>query len=338
MHRKILMSVRSRFATLLLASVVGVSGFGTIPAAADPLSVGLAPTVYSSLADLNGSGGVNGADDSNEFYGSTSIIDGALDCDAWLADNDGAAGDGTIDTADDCTLIGYDGTPDGVTIEVMDGLFTTADGAAIPDGQALPTVFNATNPDDPSVLASDFAWSTIGGRVDSNGDETIDGDDCYFGLIGETVDVGLGDATDGADILGSDPACGFAGTIGPSLNGKVDLNSDEAITTADTCNDGCFFGRNVVKGVVSDCTILGTSASETLSGTPGRDVICGLGGSDTLRGRGRNDVIRGGRGNDIMVGGRGNDTLLGGPGPDTARGGRGRDRCVSAVVQRSCER
>jgi hypothetical protein len=67
----------------------------------------------------------------------------------------------------------------------------------------LPTVFNAGDPSNPDVGDSDFAWSAIDGRVDSNGNEGIDGDDCHFGLIGQAVDAGFGDATDGADVLGA---------------------------------------------------------------------------------------------------------------------------------------
>ncbi len=63
-------------------------------------------------------------------------------------------------------------------------------------------MFNAADPDNPDVGDSDFAWSAINGRVDSNGNEIIDAGDCAFGLIGEAVDAGLGDATDGADVLG----------------------------------------------------------------------------------------------------------------------------------------
>src|SRR5215218_10679802 len=166
------------------------------PAAARPLTGGFSPTIINGAADLNGDGVVNGRDDSNAFYGDTSIIDGFLDCDNWTTDNDGTAGDGVIDVNDNCTLIGYDGTADGVTINVVAGEFQVADGP-------LPTVFNAADPDNPDVSDSDFAWSAIGGRVDSNGNEFIDPDDCHFGLVGETVDAGLGDPTDGADILGS---------------------------------------------------------------------------------------------------------------------------------------
>ena len=337
-HTK-LISVRSGIATLFLVPLVAALGLVATPATASPTAVAFSPTIYNGLADLNGDGTVDGADDSNAFYGDTSIIDGALDCDAWSATNDGSAGDGTIDAADDCTMVGYDGTIAGVTIGVVDGVFATADGVPIVDGHRLPAVFNAAQPDNPSIFYSDFAWSTIGGRVDSNGDATIDGEDCHFGLIGATTDVGLGDATDGPDVLGSDLGCGFGGTIDSSLNGLVDVNSDLVITADDTCLDGCFFGANVVEGFVSGtmCTVTGTPVGDSLTGTTGRDVICGLGGNDVVAGLGGRDVIRGGTGNDLMKGGSGDDTLLGGPGPDTARGGTGFDRCSSAAVQVSCE-
>ena len=86
-----------------------------------------------------------------------------------------------------------------MTIAVVNG------GFAVPNGMALPMTFNADTPADPSVVASDFGWSTIDGRVDSNGNGVIDASDGSLGLIGSTVDVGLGDPTDGADILSSCP-------------------------------------------------------------------------------------------------------------------------------------
>lgn len=364
MGRKTKMLLRAGFATFLVSSVVGA--VGVTPAIAAPFSGGFSPTIYTSLADLNGDGVADGADDSNALYGDAAIIDGALDCDAWAADNDGALGDGTIDANDDCTLIGVDGTLDGVTIDVVDGEFATADGAPIVDGTALPTVFNAADPDDPSVAASDFAWSAIAGRVDSSGDETIDGDDCSFDLVGDV------------DILGNPGAneCGFATPPDEADNGLVDLNEDQAITDDDTCIDGCFFGLDVIQGFVtdSDCTIIGTSGADILGGTAGADVMCGLGGDDRLVGhggadvirggvgddrlvgRGGADVIRGGAGDDRLVGRAGNDLIKGGDGddlmkgnigrdrlfgdagPDTAFGGRGNDRCGSARIQRGCER
>jgi hypothetical protein len=214
------------------------------PVGAVPLTGGFSPMIIGEGADLNGDGVVNGRDDANAFYGDTSIIDGRLDCDAWTSPNDGTAGNGAIATNDDCELIGFDGTADGVTIVVSGGDFQVANGR-------LPTVFNAADPDNPDVGDSDFAWSAIGGRVDSNGDEAITGDDCHFGLIGVTVDAGLGDATDGADVLGNPGAneCGFSSPPAGAHNGFVDLNSNTVIGAGDSCA-GCFFGLDVVVGLV----------------------------------------------------------------------------------------
>jgi hypothetical protein len=236
--------------TVLLAVLLAFSFLMSIPpAVAAPFTGGVSPTIYGLRADLNGSGTVNGADDSNAFYGDTSIIDGMLDCDTWGATaNAGTGGDGAITAGDDCTLVGYDGTVDGVTIAVVDGQFATANAVPIADGTALPVTYNDAAPANPSVAASDFGWSTIGGRVDANGNGAIDADDCSFGLIGASVDAGFGDPTDGVDILASG-LCGFAGVIDPTLDGLVDLNNDEAITVADTCT-GCFFGRDVASGFV----------------------------------------------------------------------------------------
>jgi IPT/TIG domain len=243
---------------------------GAPTAAAAVFSGGFSPKIISGGADLNGDGLVNGRDDSNNFFGETDIIDGKLDCNAWLATtNAGTAGDGSITATDDCSLVAFDGTSDGVTITVTDGAFVW------PTGTALPTVYNDADPANPGVFAADFAWSTIGGKVDSNGNESIDADDCTFGLIGQTVDAGLGDATDGADILGSDAGCGFGSPPAASLNGLVDLNSDVAITSADTCTNGCFFGHNVTLGLVQveGSTVLPTITSfSPTSGPVGTSV------------------------------------------------------------------
>ncbi len=275
---------------------------------------------------------MNGSDDSNAFYGDTHIIDGMLDCDAWGAiANSGDAGDGVISTADDCSLVGYDGTPDGVTIDVVDGVFQAPNGP-------LPTVFNAGQPSNPDVGDSDFAWSARDGRVDSNGNEAITGDDCHFGLIGLAADGGLGDATDGADILGNPGAneCGFATPPNTADNGLVDLNSDSDVTNADSCSNGCFFGLDLVLGKVQEpeCPgfegdsrndVIGTSGPDDLSGTSGPDIICGLEGNDVLRGMGGNDVLLGGPGADEAIGGGGADTARGASGADELNGGDGND-------------
>ena len=240
-------------AALVAFQAVGLVGAQT--AAAAVFTGGFSPKIFSGAADLNGDGVVSGRDDSNDFFGDTDIIDGKLDCNAWGAtENAGSAGDGSITGLDDCTLVAFDGTSDGVTITVTDGAF------GWPTGTALPTVYNADNPDSPGVFQADFAWSTILGKVDSNGDELITGDDCTLGLIGETVDTGLGDPTDGPDVLGT--TCGIAPAPDPANNGLVDLNSDATITSAETCTNGCFFGHNVTLGLVQ---IEGATSAPTIT-------------------------------------------------------------------------
>ena len=344
---------------VLIVAIAGIPMVLASAVGATALTGGFSPRIISGEADLNGDGVVNGRDDSNEFYGSTSIIDGKLDCDAWGPNaNDGTGGDEVIDGLDDCSLVGYDGTPDGVTIDVRNGIFQVGN-------RRLPTVFNAAAPDNPDIGDSDFAWSARDGRVDSNGNEAIDGDDCHFGLVGKTVDAGLGDATDGADVLGNPGGntCGFVVAPNTADNGLVDLDDDVDITSADTCRNGCFFGHDVVRGKVQafECPghegdprpdIIGTRRADTLRGTRRGEVICGLRGNDTLIGNGgrdlliggkgadtarggrgpdsvrgglRGDSLFGGRGNDVVLGGRGNDAINGGPGLDTCRGGPGTD-------------
>jgi Ca2+-binding RTX toxin-like protein len=313
-RRTLLLALLALCISLLLAG----------PAGAGPLTGGFSPTIVGGGADVDGSGVVNGSDDANAFYGDTSIIDGKLDCDAWGATaNDGSPGNGTIGPTDDCSLVGYDGTPDGITIEVVDGLFQVGDGP-------LPTVFNASDPDNPDVGDSDFAWSAIDGRVDSNGNEGIDGQDCHVGVV-DSINV-LSNDTPG------DPnPCGFANTSNTADNGLLDFNNDQDITGVDSCSDGCFFGLDVASGKVQEVEcpgfegdprhdVIGTSGDDTLIGTAGSDIICARGGDDTLVGAGGKDLLLGARGADVARGGGGRDVLRGGTGRDRLLGGDAGDR------------
>ena len=87
-------------------------------------------------------------------------------------------------------------------------------------------------------------------------------------------------------------------------------------------------GPRVVKA--SDCTIVGTAASDRLVGTPGDDVICGFAGDDVLLGRAGNDALAGGLDDDRLLAGKGRDWLSGQLGRDTLIGGRGRDILLGA--------
>jgi Ca2+-binding RTX toxin-like protein len=236
-------------------------------------------------------------------------------------------------------MIGYDGTPDGVTIDVQDGEFQ------FPDGP-FPTLFNASNPDLLDISSADFAWSAIEGKVDSNGNEAIGHNDCHVGVINGTVDSpGLGPFTGGVHILGNTSLdaneCGFVPSPAGNSDGLVDLNGDIVIDTDDTCTDGCFFGLDVVEGFVQEETtppstcpgfetdprnqVVGTAAPDDLVGTAGDDIICGLAGGDTMVGGGGNDLMFGNAGADVASGGRGADEVRGGIGPDDLFGNGGND-------------
>src|SRR5918994_996818 len=268
-------------------------------AQAVPFTGGLSPTVIDGLLDLNGDNEVTGRDDSNAFFGDTAIIDGHIDCDAWTAVNDGTRGDLVITADDDCQLLAYDGSATGVLIDVTDGIVDWPDGP-------FPTVFpDPSDPDNPSVVAANFAWSTINGLVDANGDGVIDADDCSFGVVGVTEDVGLGDPTDGYDILGNTLAGTDPWGFGPDEpiaadNGKVDLNDDGDITAADTCFS-CFLGHDVVLGVVQEESTphQGPAPANAFTGTFGPTIIGGLAdlnGDGGRRSPRRPHDQRGGRG------------------------------------------
>jgi hypothetical protein len=232
-------SAKALATVLALTTAAAVSLLASAtPASADNFSGGLSPFALSGLADVNGDFVIDTADDSNAFFGDTSIINGKLDCDNWTGTNTGQAGDAAITTDDDCNLLAYDGTADGLPIPVTDGVF------AIDDGD-MPTIYpDPATPTNSSPTAAKFAWMTLGGKVDSNGNGSIDDNDCHIDLVG------------GIDVLsntsGNANPCGFATPPSSADNGLVDLNGDSDITIADTCGDGCFFGHDITNGFVQD--------------------------------------------------------------------------------------
>ena len=98
--------------------------------------------------------------------------------------------------------------------------------------RAIPTI--------PDVFDSDFAWSARDGRVDSNGNELIDSDDCHVGVV-DSIDVLSNDA-------GNSNPCGFASSPNTSTNGLLDFDNNQAVNALDSCSNGCFFGLDVAIG------------------------------------------------------------------------------------------
>jgi len=257
----------------VIGLAVASLGLSAVDAGAAGYTGGLSPTVLGGRLDVNGSGGVGGRDDSNGFYGQADVIDGAIDCDTWGAiPNAGSAGDHAIDAADDCTLIGVDGTPDGATIAVQDGVVTTVDNVAVPAGYVMPAIFNAAEPSDPDVADADFGWWAYEWLPGANANGTIDDTDCTRGVVGETDDDGLGNPADGADVLGSSPLCANQTPQSSTVNGLVDLNSDGQITAADSCDSGCFLGQDLVSGVVGGVVGPAITSFSPTSGPAGTAV------------------------------------------------------------------
>jgi len=188
----------------------------------------LAVNVIGGKLDLNGDGVVNGMDDSNSLFGNTNVIDGMLDCNAGA----GTSGDNVINASDNCVLT--HATMGSIT--VTSGVFVLANG---------PLTLDFTSPN--------VRWATINGLVDSDGSGSITSNDCTRGLIGLANDSGMGaDAADAVNVLGSngsiDPCRGTAFTD-MTANGKVDINNSNTIDASDSCA-ACFFGRQVISGVV----------------------------------------------------------------------------------------
>src|SRR3954470_2918160 len=193
---------------LAAMAVLATLVVGSTPASAAGSTGGLSPTVFGGRLDMNGTGAIGGRDDSNAFFGQTDVIDGGIDCDAWgTTANAALPGDGVIGAADDCTLIGVDGSFDGVTIAVEDGVVVAADGVPFSDGSRMPALYNAANPFDQSVQGADFGWWALDGRVDVNLSGSIDYGDCARGVVVRSDAVGFGDATDGAGVLAASPLC-----------------------------------------------------------------------------------------------------------------------------------
>jgi hypothetical protein len=226
-------------------------------ALAAPLTGQVGPTIYGSKADLNGDKLINSGDTWIDFYGFTDVLNGGLDCDNWGATpNAGNDGDNVIDFQDDCILIGYDGSADGVTITVQNGQFVERDGVQIADGTRLPTLFNAASPANPSVAAADFVWNLIGGAVDVNQNSIISANDCTFNI------------TNGWDILASLAGCGGVPDVD---DGKVDVSRNGTIGQDDDSPNG-FFGFQVIDGVVQGSIQQG-NAPTIDSFTPGNGPI-----------------------------------------------------------------
>ena len=222
----------------------------------------------------------------------------------------------------------------------------------VPDGSAVMSPFNRTNPD---VTTQDglFGWDVIAGfyvvRAEAPscvapGDPTqaftetdvLPVEPEWLGLelflrCAPTVSVPADVAVSTADPAGA--PVGYTAAASDDADGALAVDCDtpsgstfpigSTTVTCSTVDSGGFSATASFDVTVTlddpggpECTIEGDERSNILVGTSGDDVICGFGG---------NDVIIAGRGNDIVLAGGGNDLVFGNRGDDELHGDDGRD-------------
>ena len=69
---------------------------------------------------------------------------------------------------------------------------------------------------------------------------------------------------------------------------------------------------NIIEGLSSNDSLIGTSNYDFIDGFPGDDILIGLQGNDELVGNSGNDILSGGKGSDRLQGDGGNNLLIGG--------------------------
>jgi len=174
------------------------------------------------------------------------------------------------------------------------------------------------------LLNVSVSGHTIGGTVQANGNDTIDGgngDDIIYGEGGNDIITG-GAGTNrlyggnGNDVfiggVGSDIFYGGDGTdtvsyinAGPGVSDFIDL-----ATTGS-------YGLATGDAYLSIENVDASNNSDVVWGTTDNNVINGNGGNDDLYGLAGDDILNGGSGNDYFRPDAGDDTVNGGDGDDT---------------------
>lgn len=156
---------------------------------------------------------------------------------------------------------------------------------------------------------------------------------------GVAVDLAVGSATTGSDVVTLEQVEGAIGTpFADELIGNGGQNDLVGLGGKDFIDGGGGFdlarfdfatkpiraslAGGVAQGEGADRLlrvegIVGGSGSDELEGSGARDVLDGRNGNDVISGLARADTLFGGGGADALLGGRGEDDLFGGPGADT---------------------
>jgi Ca2+-binding RTX toxin-like protein len=240
-------------------------------------------------------------------------------------------------TAFTTILVDAGGGNDDVTIDEINGPFTTVHPTTLRGGDGLDTLVGGTGaeaidggpgrdtidggPGNDTLLGGEgndtFTWDAnppIGFTTDAN--DTIEGGEGFDDL------VVTGNALAETFTLTSD------GTRAVVARGgvQIDAGTIERVEVRLQGGNDTFSAPGVaapvllvVRGGDGDDHITGGAGNDILWGDDGNDVIDGGPGDDTIQGNAGTDSLSGGAGNDTLQAfvGQGNDTSVGGPGDDT---------------------
>lgn len=237
----------------------------------------------------------------------------------------GAGDDMLVGSSYDNDFADYSGVVSAVTVDLRDGIGTSADG----------TEGNDTLTDISGVLGG-LGDDTIFG---SNGADDLrgrQGDDVLQARAGDdTLDGGLGQ-----DILRGGSGSDTARYTSHTRAMTIDLANLTAYATGTSAlTDQLAAIENAIGGSGND-RLIGSAIGQSLDGGKGNDTVDGAGGDDTLAGSVGTDLLQGSAGNDTLLAtpfpdletgeddSRGTEwfwDLLQDDGPDTLDGGAGRD-------------
>jgi len=246
----------------------------------------------------------------------------------------GGAGADTLTGGLGIDTVSYDGSTNGVTVDLTNNANNTGGDAA---GDILSGIENLIGSADDDSLTGDNSNNKLDG---GSGDDTLvsgGGNDVLLGGDGDDTFVL------GANLTAADKIDGAGGNDTLSLNGDYNkgialgsnvLNIENIDVTAGFSYKLTLSGVTNNGGLTVDGTALGAGQSLYVNGaaeTFDALIASGGAGNDTLIGGKGDDVLTAGAGNDILQGGIGNDTFqLAGDLNDTDKidGGIGNDKLV----------
>ena len=286
------------FAYEVSGLAVGLSDF--IANGADPLAY-----VLNGDDDILGTSFSDGL---RGYSGNDVLLPGLANSRLGIADVvDGGNGSDTVSFSD---------VVSGMRINLLSGAAANAQlGALEVVNATLISIENATGGNGNDILIGSNATNILSGGAGNDALYGAYGNDTLLGGAGNDVLRGDG----GADVLNGGDGIDRADYSTSIVGMTVHLTNGTA-SDGDTLTDI----ENLIGSNLND-VLIGSSLANLLYGSGGNDQLFGLTGNDSVFGNDGDDALFGGDGNDILSGGVGNDGLFGEAGNDTMYGGYGSD-------------